>query len=68
MQVGDLVLWDNKEFGLIVGIDPLREDSLREYDKINEIVVLRSDGCLWHSCPTGWEVVSENRSHSNTGR
>ncbi len=38
MQVGDLVLWDNKELGLIVDIDPLREDSLREYDKINEIV------------------------------
>ena len=68
MQVGDLVHWGNQEVGLIVDIDPLREDSLYEYDKINEIVVLKSDGCLWYSCPMGWEVVSENRSHSNTGR
>ena len=61
MQVGDLVHWNNKDIGLIIDVDPLREDSLYEYDKINEIVVLKSDGGLWYSCPTGWEVISEDR-------
>lgn len=63
MQVGDLVHGGNggnQEIGLIVDIDPLREDSLYEYDKINEIVVLKADGSLWYSCPTGWVVISEN--------
>ena len=59
-QVGDLVRWGNQEVGLIVDVDPLREDSLREYDKINEIVVLRSDGGVWYASPEGWDVVSEN--------
>ena len=60
MQVGDLVLWHNKEFGLIVDIDPLREDSMKEYEKIGEIVVLRDDGGLWYTNPEGWEVVNED--------
>ena len=61
MQVGDLVKWNDKEVALIVDVDPLRKDSMYEHDKINEIVVLRSDGGLWHSCPIGWEVIDENR-------
>ena len=61
MQVGDLVHWGNHEVGLIIDIDPLRENNPHEHDKINEIVVLRSDGGLWYSCPIGWEVIDENR-------
>jgi hypothetical protein len=64
MQVGDLVHWNNKDMGLVIDIDPLKEGSLHEYDKINEIVVLRSDGCMWHTSPIGWEVINENRRSS----
>ena len=65
MKVGDLVRFGSSELALIVDIDPLQEDNMYEmyemyeYDKINEIVVLRSDGGMWYTNPAGWEVVSE---------
>ena len=59
MKIGDLVKFGSSELALIVDIDPLQEDSMYEYDKINEIVVLRSDGGMWYTNPAGWEVVSE---------
>ena len=61
MQIGDLVQWNDKDVALIVDIDPLREDSLYEYDKINEIVVLRVGGGLWHTSTSGWEIINEDR-------
>ncbi len=62
MEIGDLVLWNNKELGLIVDIDPLRgEEWMYEYDKINEIVVLKSGGGVWYTSPAGWEVINESR-------
>ena len=61
MKVGDLVHWNNKDMGLIVDIDPLRANSMKEYEKIGEIVVLRGDGGLWYTNPEGWAVISEDR-------
>ena len=61
MKIGDLVKIGGKKLGIVTDIDPLREDSLYEYDKINEIVVLRDDGAEWYMSPKQIEVISESR-------
>ncbi len=59
MKAGDLVKFGNGwKLGLVIDIDPLREDALYKYDKINEIVIL-NNGSLWYTGPSGWEVISE---------
>ena len=61
MKIGDLVRSIHGRTGLIVAIDPLRENSMKKYDKIGELVILMSDGVLWYCCPKGWEAIDEKR-------
>jgi|APSaa5957512535_1039671.scaffolds.fasta_scaffold248648_2 hypothetical protein len=65
MKVGDIIQEksigirsSSTRRGLIVQIDPLLRRGWRQ-PPLNEIVIMLTDGTLWHANPTKWEYISE---------
>ena len=71
--VREKLSWDSDpgpEHGIVVDIDPLKSEMRHRErhhgkwvddcdEEIVEIVVLLSDGTLWHAAPRHWEVIDD---------